>query len=74
MRAQQLSVVVLEHLNPAQRARLAPNEIASKLSGEHAESTILNAAQQNGLTPSALGVTRTICPECEAAIRASGVR
>ena len=59
-------------LAPAQRALLGPSEVAAKLPGAHAEITALEHAAQSGLTPQAIGVTRTICPECEAAIRASG--
>ena len=59
-------------LTPPQRAILGPGEMASALPGEHAEITVLQAASDNGLTPRALGVTRTICPACQAAIEESG--
>jgi RHS repeat-associated protein len=59
-------------LSPAQRALLGPGEVAAKLPGAHAEVTALQHAAENGLTPQALGVTRDICPACQAAIRASG--
>lgn len=59
-------------LTPAQRALLGPGETAARLPGAHAEVTALRHAAQNGLTPQAIGVTRTICPECEAAIKATG--
>jgi RHS repeat-associated protein len=59
-------------LTPAQRAVLAPGEVAARLPGEHAEITALQHAADNGLTPGAIGVTRPICPSCQAAIEGSG--
>jgi RHS repeat-associated protein len=59
-------------LTPAQRALLGPGEIAAKLPGAHAEVTAIQAAQQAGLTPEAMAVTRVICPQCAAAIEAIG--
>jgi RHS repeat-associated protein len=65
-------------LTLAQRLLLGPGETAARLPGEHAEITALHHAGQNGSTPQAIGIyggeagTRVICPECEAAIRASG--
>jgi hypothetical protein len=59
-------------LTPAQRAALQPGEAAAKLPGEDAEITVLNYGQQNGLTPRAMGVTRTICPDCQSAIESTG--
>jgi RHS repeat-associated protein len=59
-------------LTPAQRALVGEGEVAAKLPGAHAEVTALQYAAQNGLTPQAIGVTRAICPACQAAIRASG--
>jgi RHS repeat-associated protein len=59
-------------LTPAQRALLGPGESAARLPGAHAEVTALTHAQQAGVTPQAMAVTRTICPQCAAAIEASG--
>jgi lipoprotein-anchoring transpeptidase ErfK/SrfK len=59
-------------LTPAQRAALGPGEMAAKLPGQDAEITVLQGAAENGLTPQALGVTRPICSECQAAIEQSG--
>ena len=59
-------------LIPAQRALLGPGEIAAQAPGADAEITVLAQAARMGATPFALAVTRTICPSCAAAIRASG--
>ena len=59
-------------LSPRQTAVLGPGEIAAKLPGAHAEVTALTHAQQAGLTPQAMAVTRTICSQCTVAIEASG--
>ena len=59
-------------LSPIQKALLGPGEIAAKLPGAHAEVTALTHAQQSGLTPQAMAVTRTICPQCATAIEVSG--
>jgi hypothetical protein len=59
-------------LAPIQKAMLGPGEIAAKLPGAHAEITALTHAQQGGLTPQAMAVSRAICPQCAAAIKASG--
>jgi len=59
-------------LTPAQRALLGPGEAAARLPGAHAEVTALTQAQQAGVTPQAMAVTRTICPQCAAVIEASG--
>jgi len=59
-------------LAPVQRALLGPGEIAAQAPGVHAEITVLDAAESMGATPSELAVTRTICPECAAAIEARG--
>jgi RHS repeat-associated protein len=61
-------------LSPAQRAAMAPGEVAAKLSGAHAEVTALQHATQNGLTPAQMAVSRTICPACRATIEESGGR
>jgi RHS repeat-associated protein len=59
-------------LSPIQKALLGPGEIVAKLPGAHAEVTALTHAQQSGLSPQAMAVTRTICPLCATAIEASG--
>ncbi|HZM98110.1 MAG TPA: RHS repeat-associated core domain-containing protein, partial [Pyrinomonadaceae bacterium] len=59
-------------LTKAQRAALGPGEVAAKLPGAHAEVTVMNHAAENGLTPTAIGVTRDICPVCAAAIESTG--
>jgi RHS repeat-associated protein len=59
-------------LTPAQRAALVEGEIAAKMPGAHAEVTALEHAIANGLTPSELAVTRSICPDCAAKIEAAG--
>ena len=59
-------------LTPAQRALAGEGEVTAKLPGAHAEVTALQHAAQNGLAPRAIGVTRPICPACQAAIKASG--
>ncbi|WP_437303486.1 hypothetical protein [Sorangium sp. So ce388] len=59
-------------LTPAQRALLDPGEIAATLPGAHAEATALAHAQQAGLTPQAMAVTRAICPQCANTIEMSG--
>jgi len=61
-------------LSPAQRALLGPGEVAARSPGAHAEITTLEHAAQNGLAPSQMAVSRTICPECRAAIERSGGR
>ncbi|NJL26804.1 MAG: hypothetical protein HC897_02455 [Thermoanaerobaculia bacterium] len=45
---------------------------SSRLPGAHAEVTALTHAQQNGLAPQGMAVTRAICPQCARAIEASG--
>jgi tRNA(Arg) A34 adenosine deaminase TadA len=59
-------------LTPAQRALLGPGEVAAKLPGAHAEVTALRHATGAGWSPEAMAVTRAICPQCAAAIVASG--
>jgi RHS repeat-associated protein len=57
----------------AQKAALTLGEIAApNANGVHAEMTALAAAAELGLTPSVMGVTRIICPSCQAAIENSG--
>ena len=59
-------------LSPAQRALMAPGEVAAKLPGAHAEVTALQHAAQNGMTPAQMAVSRAICPACRTAIEQSG--
>jgi hypothetical protein len=59
-------------LAPSQRAFLGQGEIAVQAPGVHAEMTALDAAASLGARPLELAVTRPICPECAAAIQASG--
>jgi hypothetical protein len=59
-------------LDPIQRDALGPGEIPAKLRREHAEVTALSGTKAAGFKPEALASTRTICPECEAAIEAEG--
>ncbi|XXU32019.1 RHS repeat-associated core domain-containing protein [Sorangium sp. So ce887] len=59
-------------LTPSQRALLVPGEISASLPNAHAEITALTHAQQAGLTPQALAVTRAICPQCAVSIESSG--
>ena len=59
-------------LSPAQRALAGEGDLLARLPGEHAEITALDAASKAGLTPSEMAVSRTICPECQAAIENSG--
>jgi RHS repeat-associated protein len=61
-------------LTPAQRAALQSGEIAARLPGEHAEVTVLTAAQEAGLVPRLLATTRTICPVCASYIESLGGR
>jgi hypothetical protein len=64
----------IRDLDPLQRAALGRGEIAAKARGVHAEATALNKAVSIGARPSALAVTRTICPECAAVIESLGGR
>jgi hypothetical protein len=59
-------------LSPAQRNSLGTDEIAGQAPGVHAEITALGTAARLQATPQELAVTRAICPECAAAITASG--
>jgi hypothetical protein len=60
-------------LSPAQRAALQPGETAVSGPG-HAEVTVINAAQSQGMTVNAVAASRTICPDCQQAIQAAGAR
>lgn len=59
-------------LTPAQRALLGPGEVGARLPGAHAEVTALQEAAARQVTPEVLVTTRAICPECQAAIEATG--
>ncbi len=61
-------------LSPDQRAALKPGEIPAKLPGEHAEITVLDAAQNRGLTPKAIGTSRDFCPDCIDALQKARAR
>ena len=61
-------------LTPAQRAALGPGEIGASVPNAHAEVTALTHAQNAGLAPKAMAVTRAICAECTVAIETSGGR
>ncbi len=62
-------------LTPAQRIAAARvGATPSAAPGVHAEITALRQAQQAGLQPDALAVSRPICPACQAAIRETGGR
>jgi hypothetical protein len=59
-------------LTPAQRATLQANEIEGIGTG-HAEVTAINAARQQGLTPTGVAASRPICPNCAEALDIQGV-
>ncbi|WP_437727730.1 RHS repeat-associated core domain-containing protein [Sorangium sp. So ce861] len=59
-------------LTPAQRAALRPGEVEGVGIG-HAEVTGINAARQMGLTPTGVGASRPICPECATSLEQQGV-
>ncbi len=59
-------------LNPAQRALAGENEVLAKQPGAHAEVTAVEHARANGLTPSAIGTSRDICPKCVPYLEESG--
>ncbi|MGA3184388.1 MAG: hypothetical protein ABSE52_07310 [Candidatus Dormibacteria bacterium] len=59
-------------LTAAQQQLLSDDEVAALEPGAHAEVTALNYAEENGLTPQAMGVSRPICPDCQSVIEASG--
>ena len=69
-----LGAGAIRDLSPAQRAALHDGELAAKLPGEHAEVTVMNHANQAGLHPRDIGVSRVICPDCRIAIENSGGR
>jgi RHS repeat-associated protein len=59
------------NLRPVQAAALKPGEVAVSGAG-HAEVTILNHAQANGMTVIAVAASRPICPGCATAISNAG--
>ena len=60
-----------KNLRPAQIAALKPGEIPVSGKG-HAETTILNHAQANGMTVNAVAASRPICSGCATAIQNAG--
>jgi filamentous hemagglutinin len=60
-------------LSPAQRALLGPGETAVTGAG-HAETTVINAAQAQGMQVNAVAASRTICATCQQAIKDAGAR
>jgi RHS repeat-associated protein len=60
-------------LAPAQRAQLRPGEIEGVGEG-HAETTGVDAAKKAGLTPTATGASRPICPECAKTLEEQNVK
>jgi tRNA(Arg) A34 adenosine deaminase TadA len=59
-------------LSPLQRELAQEGDILARAPGVHAEITALQAAEEAGLTPSEMAVSRTICTPCQIAIEESG--
>lgn len=59
-------------LSPAQRALAQDGEIVARSPGAHAEVTAVTGAQSAGLTPQGIGVSRPICPACQAFLEEPG--
>ena len=59
-------------LSPAQRAMARDGEVLGKSPGAHAEVTAHQAALERGMSPSGMGVSRPICPECRGYLEDSG--
>lgn len=59
-------------LSPAQRALAQEGEVIARSPGAHAEVTAVNGARSAGLTPQGIGVSRPICPACQAFLEESG--
>jgi hypothetical protein len=59
-------------LTPAQRALAGSGEVTAKLSGAHAEITVLRHADANGLLPRAIATTRDFCTPCARALTRAG--
>ena len=62
-----------KNLRPAQRAALKDGEIAVSGPG-HAEQTIINHAEKNGMTVKEVAASRPICSSCAAAINNAGAQ
>ena len=60
-----------KNLRPAQRAALQPGEIAVSGKG-HAEATIVNHANTNGMTVHSVAASRPICSGCATTIQNTG--
>jgi RHS repeat-associated protein len=60
-------------LTPSQRAALQPGETAVTGAG-HAETTVINAAQSQGMTVNSVAASRPACPTCSQAIQDAGAR
>ena len=60
-------------LTPSQRAALQPGETAVTGSG-HAETTVINAAQSQGMTVNSVAASRPICSDCAQAIHNAGAQ
>jgi len=59
-------------LSPTQRALIQDGEIIARSPGAHAEVTAVTGTQGAGLTPQGIGVSRPICPNCQAFLEDSG--
>jgi RHS repeat-associated protein len=62
-----------KNLRPAQRAALQPGEVAVSGKG-HAEATIVNHANANGMKVTNVAASRPICQGCAAAISNAGAQ
>jgi RHS repeat-associated protein len=60
-------------LTPSQRAALLPGEAAVTGPG-HAETTVINAAQSQGMTVNSVAASRPVCATCSQAIQDAGAR
>jgi hypothetical protein len=60
-------------LTKAQIASLKAGESpATPMPGSHAEVTAITSAINSGSTPQMIGVSRAICPQCQAFIESTG--
>jgi hypothetical protein len=60
-------------LTKAQIASLRPGETpATPMPGAHAEVTAITSAINSGSTPQTIGVSRAICPQCQAFVESRG--
>jgi hypothetical protein len=62
-----------KNIRPAQRAVLQPGEVAVSGKG-HAEATIINHANANGIKVSQVAASRPICQGCAATISSAGAQ